>query len=130
MRHLLVVGLIAIALPPQPTGTLTDPDAYAVYNALIPSNWLIRQAHAKELLIQDTTRLAGLAGEVCFPTGPDLIGPWALAAANLKQQNAGPKLLVQEFNLPVRYRLETKGTIDSFFKGVGPFGWDTFHATY
>jgi hypothetical protein len=130
MRHLVVVGLVAIALVPQPTGTLTDPDAYAVYNALIPSNWLIREAHAKELLIQDTTRLAGLAGEACFPTGTDLIGPWALAAANLKQQNAEPKLLLQQFNLAVRYRLETKDTIDGFFKGLGLFGWETFHAAY
>ena len=107
---------------------LTDSDAYAVYDAIVPSDSLVREAHAKELLIQDITRL--LTDKYCSPQGPDLIGPWAAAAANLKKENVEPKSLVRQFGLPVPYRLIPKETLDGFFNAAGIYGWDAFHTTY
>ena len=119
---LLSLGMTAEQSP------LTDPEAYAVYNAIIPSDSLVREAHAKELLIQDITRLP--TDKYCSLQGPDLIGPWAAAAANLKKENIEPKSLVRQFALLVPYRLIQKEILDGFFNAGGIFGWDAFHATY
>jgi len=125
----VVVGLVATALLHQPTGTLIDPDAYAVYNAVIPSDWLIRVAHATELLIEGTTQVPTPMGQACFPSGPELIGPWAEALSMLKDQNATSQTLARQFTLPVGYRLEAKAQIMSLFQSGGG-GWGVFRAQY
>jgi len=129
MKPFAFALLLIATLRVQPSGTVADPDAYAIYNALIPSNWLLRVAHASELLIQDTTEFETLMGQECFPSGPDLIGPWAEALAALKEQNATAQTLARQFALPVSYRLESKEQIKGFFKPTGG-GWTDFSARY
>jgi hypothetical protein len=41
---LIALGLVAAALLGQPSPTITDPDAYAVYSALIPTDSFVRDA--------------------------------------------------------------------------------------
>jgi hypothetical protein len=130
MKHFALALFLASAVPLQPSGVVTDPDAYAVYNAVIPSDSFVRDAHAKELLIQETTRLPDPTGKYCFPSGPDLTGPWAAALANLKQQNAETKTLLRRFTSPMPYRLIPKETLDGFFNAAGIDGWGAFHASY
>src|SRR5215472_15176888 len=131
MRHApIATCALVLSVFPRAQADLTDPDAYAVYNAIIPSNWLLRVAHAKELFIQETTRVINPNGQQCVPEGPDLIGPWAAALANSQQENASAKTLVRQFTLPVPYRLVAKETLDGFFNTAGIYGWDAFHATY
>src|SRR5690349_13707032 len=105
-------GLLLTLRVADAQAPLTDPDSYAVYNAIIPSSWLLRSGHAKELLIQDTTRLPDPTGKYCSPEGPDLIGPWAVAVANMKKENSEPKALQRQFALPVPYRLLSKETFE------------------
>jgi hypothetical protein len=123
------IGLFSLGMT-DAQSTLTDPDAYAVYNAIIPSDWLIRVAHAKELLIQDTTRPLDPVSKYCSLEGPDLIGPWAAAATNLKKENVEPRSLVRQFALHVPYRLIPKETLAGFFDSGGIYEWGAFHATY
>ena len=128
MRLWAVALLIAPTLiQPQ---AITDPDAYAVYSALIPSSWLIRTGGAKELVIQATTRVLGPRGYNCFPSGLQLTGGWEEALISLKAQNAEPHDLAWQFSLPVRYRLVSEETIMSYFTPTSPGDWDAFHADY
>jgi hypothetical protein len=124
---LLSTLLLAQAPPPPP---LTDPDAYAVYAAVVPSEWPIRVAHAKRVVIEGTTTTRRLIGGECLPKGPDLEGAWAEALENYKQQNQTTWTLTNSFNLSLPYLLKSRETIDGFFKGRGLAGWDVFNAAY
>ncbi len=130
MKYFALALLLAAPVLVQPSDVVTDLDAYAVYNAVIPSDGLLRDEHAKELLIRETTRLPDPAGKYCFPNGPDLKGPWAAALANLKERNSETKTLLRQFTLPVPYRVIPRETLDGFFNAAGIYGWDTFRATY
>jgi hypothetical protein len=113
----------------QGPNTLVDPDSYAVYNALIPSDWLVRVAHASELLIQNTTQSDSPFLSGCVPRGPRLTGPWLEAMNVFRAQQTTAKSLDRQFSLPVPYRLESRETIQSFFNSRDP-SWERLHATY
>lgn len=134
MKHLALAPLVLVTLVAQPSGTISDPDAYAVYNAVIPSTELIRSLHASELLIQDLTVASSSESKGCVPSGPGLIGGWQDALTNFTAMNAAPKHLSLQFSLPsllVPYRLESKETIRGFFTSShGIRAWEAFHAAY
>jgi hypothetical protein len=130
MKHAAFAALLSAVALAQPSGSITDPDAYAVYNAVIRSDWLLRVAHATELLIEDATVNESPSFKQCVPAGPDMKGAWADALNEFKTQQTTAKFLDRQFSLPVAYRLESKDTIRSFFTAAGPMGWDGFHATY
>jgi len=130
MKLLALRSLFLIALLSQQPASLEDPDAYGVYNALIPFNWLLRDAHATELLIQSTTEADSSWYKECAPSGSDLTGPWLEALADFKAQNKTAKLLAARFSLPVSYRFESKDTIFAFFSSPQSGHWDAFHAAY
>jgi hypothetical protein len=109
---------------------ITDPDAYAIYNMLIPRSSLVRTQGAKELVIQATTEVLGPGGQTCFPSGPELTGAWEEALISLKAQNAEPHDLAWQFSLPMRYRLVSEETIMSYFTPTSPGDWDAFHSDY
>jgi hypothetical protein len=131
MKHCALVLPLAV-LVLQPARTITDRSDYAVYDVVIASDWLVRVAHATELLIQDTTEVSTpmAQGQACFPSGPDLIGPWAEALTTLKEQNATSQTLTRQFTLPVGYRLESKEQIVSSFQPASGNGWAVFNARY
>jgi len=96
---------------------------------LIPFDWLLREAHASELLIQNTTEVDSPRFKRCLPSGPELTGPWVEALNDFKAQQTTAKSLDHQFSLPVPYRFESKDTIESFFIRAGPM-WEGFHAAY
>lgn len=106
---------------------MTDADAYTVYDAIVPSDWLIQTAHATELLIQDMTEGDNRFMKQCAPTGPGLTAPWQEALSDFNNENASAKSLTAQFSLPVPYRLESKDAIRAFFTSAGPSGWGEFH---
>jgi hypothetical protein len=128
MKAPALAGLLAIAVLCQSPATLTDPDAYAVYSALIPADSFVHDARPTELLIEDATDARGTAR--CAPSGPDLSGPWLEALTDFRTQQGTPKSFERQFTLPVAYRLETREAIQSFFAVAGPSGWDAFYAAY
>ena len=121
--------LYSTPVSPQAPGTLIDPDTYAVYNVLIPSDWLLRVAHASELLIQDTTEVDSPLVRGCLPSGPEVTGPWLEALSEFKTQQTTSRALDRQFSLPVPYRFESRDTILSFCVKAGPL-WEGFHAAH
>jgi|SRR5579872_33371 len=131
MRHLAVLALLSVSLFAQPSGVLTDPDAYAVYNAVIPSDSFVRSAQPSELLIQDTTEVAKPMSKSCLPSGPELTGPWLETLNDFRAQHVTAKFLDRQFSIPMAYRFESRDTIQSFFTNTaGPIGWEAFYAAY
>lgn len=130
MKHFPFALLALAALVAQPSGTVSDPDAYAVYNAVIPSDSLVHDAHPTELLIQDTTEGHPQFLNYCFPDGSGLPGPWQDVLTNYREQNITAKLLTAQLSLPVASRLETKSTIQGFFASPGSGGWTAFNAAH
>jgi hypothetical protein len=119
--------LLALWVAPSP---LTDPDAYAVYAAVIPSQWPVEAAHATRLVIQDTTEIAMYAVRPCYPEGPDIKGPWEAALTDFKQQNTQSWALMQQFPLAIPYDLVRRDDLEEFFKARGILGWDDFNAAH
>ena len=126
VKPLTLAALLSLALSQAPA-TLTDPEAYAVYSALIATDSFVRGARPTELLIQGATDAGGTVR--CAPSGPDLSGPWVEALTDLNAQRGKTELFERQFSLPVAYRFETRETLQSFFTAAGP-GWDAFHAAY
>ncbi|HEY7285781.1 MAG TPA: hypothetical protein VH497_10080 [Vicinamibacterales bacterium] len=117
-----------VAAPPKP---LVDPDAYAVYAAVLPSNWLVRTGHATRLVIQDTTEIADFAASHCYPKGADIDnGAWTAALDDFKAQNAEPLALLNQLTLDRPYELVPGDHLRSFFKTAGVDGWENFMAAY
>ena len=114
---------LATPLPPQDSGTRIDLDAYAVYSALIPSDWLLRVAHASELLIQNTTEVDSRVLGRCLPSGRAVTGPWLEALNDFEAQHTTAKSLDRKFSLPVPYRFESRDSIQPFFIARGPDDW-------
>jgi hypothetical protein len=128
---MLIVALLlwqTVAAPPKP---LADPDAYAVYAAVLPSNWLVRTAHASRLVIQDTTEIGDHQSSHCYPDGQDLnSGAWEQALEDFKTRNAQPLALLSQFTLDRPYELVPRDDLSGLFKtGVGG-GWENFNAAY
>jgi hypothetical protein len=110
-------------LSPTPN-PLTDTDAYTVYGVIIPAEWPVRVAHAKRILIQDTTEIGSMRVPPCYPQGTDIDnGQWAPALADFKRQNGEPWALLQQFSLDLPYDLERKEDLEAF-KVRG--GWEDF----
>ncbi|MGH9410358.1 MAG: hypothetical protein ACRD1V_12995 [Vicinamibacterales bacterium] len=131
MRPLTLPILAALLLAAQSSGSVAvKTDAYAVYDAVIPSDWLIQQAHTTELLIQATTAVDDPLFKRCVPAGPGLTAPWQDSLNDFKAQMAAAKDLKSQFSLPVPYRLESRDTIREIFTTAGNRGWYAFHATY
>ena len=78
---------------------IEDPEAYAVYAALLPSEWTVKVARAKRLVIQKET----VTNWACMPTGNALefarhhrsddtaqrAIPWALGQDRRRSQHCG-----------------------------------------
>jgi len=129
MKRLLLLSMLVFAQAPA-SPPLTDPAAYAVYAAVLPSEWPIRVAHAKRLVIQSTTTVGQIIGGECYPKGADIQGAWAEALENYKAQSKTTWALTNSFQLSVPYVLESREVIDGFFKDRGLSGWDDFKAAH
>jgi hypothetical protein len=124
----LAIASVALLAQQSSPAEISDPDAYAVYNALLPDNWLVREAHTKSLLIQDraeTTRLS-----TCEPKGDGMNGAWHDALAALKAADEHAGVWQPRFEIETPYVIVAKFALWQFFHGPGPAGWEAFHANY
>ncbi|HYM26062.1 MAG TPA: hypothetical protein VEU08_22750 [Vicinamibacterales bacterium] len=90
---------------------LEDPDAYAVIASLLPSEWSVRDAHAKRLVFQQETETY----RQCMPSGPPLETDWKLVVESFWSENATTRLLRGDADLGIPYvvvpREEVRATL-------------------
>jgi hypothetical protein len=97
-------------------------EAYEVYSAILPSEWPLRVAHAKRLIIQTETK----AFEMCLRPETDWqekVGP---AISDYVRANAKPSLLQPRITVDIPYRLIAADEL----KFVQTADWDRFFQRY
>jgi hypothetical protein len=100
-----------------------DQEAYEVYSAILPSEWPLRVAHAKTLIIQSETK----GYEMCLrpeEEWQEKVGP---AISDYVRSNAKPLLLQRRFNVEVTYQLIIATELSSAIKTAG---WEGFYQRY
>jgi len=108
---------------PQP---YTVPEAYQVYDALLPHDWTVTEAHAKLLVIKAET---DSHFQICLNPGKDSdpgVGP---AVENWKITNTKEWLLQPQFEGARQYVLVPSKHINGFFEPDGG-GWKAFYGEY
>lgn len=116
---LLSQGVISSGKPPP----YEDQEAYEVYSAILPSEWPLRVAHAKTLIIQNETK----SYEMCLRPEKDWqekIGP---AISDYVRSNAKPSLLQPRINVEVPYQLIIA---DELRSAIQTAGWEGFYQRY
>jgi hypothetical protein len=106
-----------------------DPDAYAVYASLLPSEWTVRVAHAKTLLFQQETA----TNWKCMPAGKPLETDWKAVVDSFRAENVGIRPLLPGFQLGVSYVVVPSAEIKASFQAVTGdpmFGWTGFYKRY
>ena len=136
MTRLLYAALSALlasaaATGAQPTAAkpLEDPEAYAVYAALLPNQWAVRHAKATILVFQQET---GTYPQ-CLPSGPLLNTEWKPVVDSYRTENEHGRLLQPGFPLGIPYMVVRRAEIKATFTTVPndpQFGWTGFYARY
>jgi hypothetical protein len=106
-----------------------DPDAYAAYASLLPTEWTVRYAHAKTLLFQQETE----TNWNCMPAGKPLETEWKPVVDSFRTENAGVRRLLGGFQLGVSYVVLPAAEIKASFElvtGDPLFGWTGFQQRY
>jgi hypothetical protein len=110
-----------------------DPDAYAVYDAIVVNEWPVRIAKAGKLVIQaETSDYPAIGGNngICLTPAvgeESTLGPLIEAYA---EANKRTSLLRRKFDLPYGYEIVPQETIAAIFKEKGPAGWKDFYKKY
>ncbi|MGH9728810.1 MAG: hypothetical protein ACRD4V_09500 [Candidatus Acidiferrales bacterium] len=90
--------------------TYRDSEAYKVYAALLPSNWIMGKSFAKYLVIGQETSTEDSFG--CFP---NLSGPWATVFENYKRGNHTPRLLSDKLHIETSYKFVSPSVLADIF---------------
>lgn len=126
MLIIVICSIFGVATAQQKTVPMPydDADAYEIYSTLIPSEWPVKEAHAKKLVIQSETA----SYEMCLVPDKEfepLIGP---AISAFKQLNEKPALLQRKFADNISYKLVTSADINSAFDKT--YSWEKFYKLY
>ena len=105
---------------------MDDPEAYAVYAGLLQTAWSVRFAHVKTLVFQQET---GTRWE-CVPSGKPLEAEWKPVMENLREENAGVKLLQAGFALGIPYVVVPTADLQASIHGVPNSPWSGFYERY
>jgi len=106
-----------------PALTVSDPDAYEVYSTILPLEWPIRHAHAKQPLVLNETRTY----RMCLRPGPESDSRIAPAIADYLKVNDKTWLFDRKFHIEDDYDLISSQQIKS---ALGDGQWDKFHERY
>ena len=128
MRALALSLLVLMVIPQANRSAIRDADAYAIYSALMSSNWLSTDIDTNVLLIQDVAEPA--RGGRCDLPLERMAQPWHEALAALRQRSANPGVWQPNFTLNLPYRLVPKSTLERFFAPTVMDGWTPFAAAY
>jgi len=100
-----------------------DSDAYEVYSAILPSEWPVRVAHAKMLVIRSETSGYGM----CLHPEKDSEDMIGSAIAEYVELNKKPLVLQRNLSLAIPYDLITFKDLKS---AINQGGWDGFYKKY
>jgi hypothetical protein len=106
-----------------------DPEAYAVYASLLPTEWTVRVAHAKTVVFQRET----VTNWTCMPAGKPLETDWKPVVDSFRAENAGVRPLVAGFPLGIPYVVVPEAEIKASSQQVpgDPMsGWTGFYKRY
>ena len=124
-----MVSFAFVPVPESPGGNngratlYEDQEAYEIYSAILPSEWPLRVAHAKNLIIQTETK----GYEMCLrpdENWEEKVGP---AISDYVRLNAKPSLLQRKINIEVPYQLIA---VDELSSAIQKVGWEGFHQQY
>ena len=119
----ILLLLLFSSFPTQTTASAyEDADAYEVYSTILPSEWPLRVAHAKQLVIRRETSTY----EMCLKPDPEIQARFGPAIADYIRQNEKKWLLQPKFSLATPYRF-FEGTFDAVVKKGG---WDEYYRQY
>src|SRR5215467_2377063 len=96
-----------------------DPEAYEVYSAIVPSEWPVRVAHAKSLVIQTETK----GYEMCLRPEKESAEKFGPAISAFVSLNKTPSLLQQRINIEIPYQLIMADQLNINSNG----GWEGFY---
>ena len=116
---LLSQGVISSGKPPL-SG---DQEAYEVYSAILPSEWPLRVAHHKTLIIQKETK----GYEMCLRPEKEWQEKIVPAISDYVRSNAKPSLLQPKINVEVPYQLIIADELRSVIQTAG---WEGFSQRY
>ncbi|HEV8367535.1 MAG TPA: hypothetical protein VGQ39_06240 [Pyrinomonadaceae bacterium] len=100
-----------------------DQEAYEVYSSILPSEWPLRVAHAKTLIIQSETK----GYEMCLrpeKEWEEKVGP---AISDYVRLNTKPLPLQRRINVEVQYQLIKAEELRS---AIQTAGWEGFYQRY
>jgi hypothetical protein len=93
---------------------IDDPEAYAVYASLLPSQWPVSAARAKTLLFQQETA----TDWECMPTGKPLQTDWKPVVDSFRAENVGIRRVLAGFQLGFSYLVVPAAKIKASFHTV------------
>jgi hypothetical protein len=105
----IAANIVAIGQSPvQKFEAVTDPDAYAIYAALVPQAWA--NLSQEPLLLQQETENMSL----CSSSRAAAVAPeWQAVENNFRQENIRPKLLQPLLPISGSYRLIPRAEIEA-----------------
>ncbi len=106
-----------------------DPEAYAVYAAVLPTEWVVKSAHAKKVVLRKETG----TNPRCLPTGTPVETDWKPVIDNYRIENAAARSLQAEFDVGVPYAVVTDNEIKASFtdaRNDPNLGWGGFYKRF
>ena len=131
--HALILSSVALALvsgavQPSAGDPVTDPEAYAVYAAIVPNQWPIRVAKARRLAVSEST---GYLAE-CLPSGGPMETTWKPVLESFKRENANPRRILSDRQIGVPYVVLAAEATQQFFVGSSDLNasWQRFYEAH
>lgn len=119
----ILLLLLFSSFPTQTTSSAyDDADAYEVYATILPSEWPLRVAHAKQLVIRRETR----SYQMCLKPDTEIQARFGPPMADYIRQNEKKWFLQPRFSLASPYQF-FEGSFDAVLKQGG---WDEYYRQY
>ena len=120
--EILLLLLFSSFLTQTTSSAYDDADAYEVYAAILPSEWPLRVAHAKQLVIRRETR----SYQMCLKPDTAIQARVGPAIADYIRQNEKKWLLQPRLSFASPYQF-FEGSFDDVLKRGG---WDAYYRQY
>jgi len=121
---LISASLLVQSLRSPGTATqINDADAYDVYSTVLPSEWPIKVARAKELIILNETRMY----QMCLRPDAGSDARIEPAITNYSKLNEKPWLLYPKLVMGIPYRLIST---EQLVNAIAEAQWDRFYRQY
>jgi hypothetical protein len=122
-REILLLLLFCSLSSQKAPAVYENEDAYEVFTTILPTEWPLRVAHAKRLVIRSETKTY----QMCLrpeAEWEEKVGP---AISDYLRQNKEPWLLQPRLSIETPYQFMTP---DEFRATLDRAGWDGFYRQY